>query len=183
MRRTVCDWIKSTQYVQRYYVYVSSHSTSGFVSLALLLDILFRWLVGDLLGNTNNTWSGSAIARIDDSVQHTTSWTRTGVTSLLALLTLTLSEIISAGVDDDGAAKDALRSDELDQLVGDGTLSVTLTISLEVAQVANVTLAVRWSAVGLAVRVDWQVLVVLLRIICTHEAACWYVVGRNIDVQ
>lgn len=65
------------------------------------------------------------------------SWT--GISSLLALLVASLSEVISASVDDDGAAEHTLWSDQLDELVGDGTLCVALTISLEVAQVSNVT--------------------------------------------
>lgn len=54
----------------------------------------------------------------------------------------------------DGAAEHALRTDQLDELVGDGALGVALAVSLEVAKVADVALAVGWSAVGLLVRVD-----------------------------
>jgi len=57
-------------------------------------------------------------------------------------------------VNDNRAAEHALRADQLDELVGDGTLGVTLAIGLEVAKVANVTLAVARRAVGLGVRVD-----------------------------
>lgn len=68
----------------------------------------------------------------------------------------TLAKVISASVDNDGTAEDALGADQLDELVGDGTLGVALTIGLEVAQVTNVTLRVGWSAVGLAVWVDYM---------------------------
>ena len=66
----------------------------------------------------------------------------------------TLAEVVSASVDDDGAAKDALRADQLDELVGDRALSVTLAIGLEVAQVTNVALVIFGGTVGLAVGVD-----------------------------
>ena len=93
----------------------------------------------NLLGNTNNTASG----------------TGAGVASLLALLVLALAEVVGAGVDDDGAAENALRADQLDELVRDGALGVALGVGLEVAQVADVALAVGGGAVGLVVGVDW----------------------------
>lgn len=57
-------------------------------------------------------------------------------------------------MNDNRAAEHALRADQLDELVGDGTLGVALAIGLEVTEVANVTLAVARRAVGLGVRVD-----------------------------
>lgn len=84
----------------------------------------------------------------------TASRTATSVASLLALLVATLAEVVSASVDDDGAAKHALRADQLDHLVADGALGVALAVGLEVAQVTDVALAVRRGAVGLLVRVD-----------------------------
>ena len=57
-------------------------------------------------------------------------------------------------MDDDGAAEDALRADQLDELVRDGALGVALGVGLEVAQVADVALAVGGGAVGLVVGVD-----------------------------
>ena len=57
-------------------------------------------------------------------------------------------------MDDDGAAEDALGADQLDELVGDGALGVALGVGLEVAQVADVALAVGGGAVGLVVGVD-----------------------------
>lgn len=92
-----------------------------------------------LLGDTNDT-AGRAGA---------------SVASLLALLVATLAQVVGAGVDNNGAAEDALGADQLDELVGDGALGVALGVGLEVAQVANVTLAVGRSTVGLVVRVDW----------------------------
>jgi hypothetical protein len=57
-------------------------------------------------------------------------------------------------VDDDGAAEHALRADQLDELVRDAARGVALGVGLEVAQVADVALAVARGAVGLVVGVD-----------------------------
>lgn len=92
----------------------------------------------NLLGDTDNTASGTGAS----------------VASLLALLVLALAEVVGAGVDDDGAAENALRADQLDELVRDGALGVALGVGLEVAQVADVALAVGGGAVGLVVGVD-----------------------------
>ena len=92
-----------------------------------------------LLGDANDTASG----------------TSTSVAGLLALLVLTLAEIVGAGVDDNGAAEDALRADQLDELVRDRALGVALAVGFEVAQVADVALLVAGSSVGLVVGVDW----------------------------
>jgi hypothetical protein len=102
-------------------------------------SIIFPLFSPPLLGDTDNTAS------------------RTGasVASLLALLVLALAEVVGAGVDDDGAAEHALRADQLDELVRDAALGVALGVGLEVAQVADVALAVRGGAVGLVVGVDW----------------------------
>jgi hypothetical protein len=48
----------------------------------------------------------------------------------------------------------ALRANQLDMLVRDASLGVTLAIGLEVAQVTNVALFVLGSTVGLVVGVD-----------------------------
>ena len=55
----------------------------------------------------------------------------------------------------DRPAQHALRPDQLDQLVRHGTRGVALAVRLEVAEVADVTLAVGGGAVRLLVRVDW----------------------------
>jgi hypothetical protein len=86
----------------------------------------------------------------------TASRARASVTGLLALLVATLAKVISASVDNDGTAEDALGADQLDELVGDGALGVALSIGLEVAQVTNVALVILGGTVGLAVRVDCQ---------------------------
>jgi|SRR5690242_5397116 len=51
-------------------------------------------------------------------------------------------------------ANDALGANELDQLVLDAALGVTLAIGLEVTEVTNVALLVVGGTVGLVVRVD-----------------------------
>lgn len=93
----------------------------------------------NLLGNTDNTASGTSAS----------------VASLLALLVAAFAKVVGAGVDNDGAAEDALGADQLDVLVRDGALGVALGVGLEVAQVADVALAVGGGAVGLVVWVDW----------------------------
>jgi hypothetical protein len=87
----------------------------------------------------------------------TASRAGTSVTGLLALLVATLAEVVSAGVDNNGAAENTLRADQLDELVADGALGIALTVGLEVAQVTNVALLVLGGTVGLAVRVDCYV--------------------------
>ena len=58
-------------------------------------------------------------------------------------------------MDNNSASKNALGADQLDVLVRDGALGVALGVGLEVAQVADVALAVGGGAVGLVVGVDW----------------------------
>lgn len=51
-------------------------------------------------------------------------------------------------------ANNALGSNELDQLILNRALGVTLTIGLEVSQITYVTLSVGWRAVFLSVWID-----------------------------
>lgn len=51
-------------------------------------------------------------------------------------------------------AKNALSTDQLDELVLHGTGGIALSIGLEVAQVTDVTLGIGGSTVGLAEGVD-----------------------------
>ena len=98
----------------------------------------FLWTSSDLLGDTN----------------HTTSRACTSIASLLALIVASLSEIVGTGVNDNGTANDAAWSNELDELVVGRAFRVALSISLEVAKIAYVTVAVLWCAMLLAVWVD-----------------------------
>jgi hypothetical protein len=91
-----------------------------------------------LLGDTDNTASRPG----------------TSVASLLALLVVALAEVVGAGVNNNSAAKNALRADQLDELVRDAARGVALGVGLEIAQVADVALAVAGGAVGLVVGVD-----------------------------
>lgn len=68
-----------------------------------------------------------------------------------------LAEIISSRMHDNGAAQYAVLANQLDQRILYRPLCVSLAIGLEVAEVADVALAVLRGPVGLAVRVDWTV--------------------------
>ena len=65
------------------------------------------------------------------------------------------AQIIRARVHDDGAAKHAFGSDQVDLTVRHRTFGVALSVSLEVAKVAYVTVFVGRSAVFRVVRVDY----------------------------
>jgi hypothetical protein len=110
-----------------------------------------------LVGDTNNTASGTA----------------SSVTGLLRFLVATLAKVVSTGVDDNGAANDALGTDQLDQLVGNASLSITLGISLEVAQVTDVALLVARGTVSLVVGVEVR----------TGRCAAVCVVTEGVDVH
>lgn len=83
-----------------------------------------------------------------------TSRTPARIARSLTLLVAALAQIVGAGVHDDGAAEHALGPDELDVLVGDGALGVALAVGFEVAEVADVALAVGGGAVGFGEGVD-----------------------------
>lgn len=108
---------------------------------------------------------------------HTASRSGTSVTSLEGLFVVTLAEIVGAGVDNNSAlnmsrvvskicpprnitetgvsyANDAVGTNQLDKLVGDGALGIALTISLDVAEVTNVTGLIRGRTVSLVEGVD-----------------------------
>ena len=100
-------------------------------------------------------FSDSELADLCRDADDTARRTAARVARLLALLVAALAEVVGAGVDDDGAAEHALGADQLDELVGDAALGVALAVRLEVAQVADVALAVLGRAVGLGEGVDW----------------------------
>lgn len=80
---------------------------------------------------------------------------------LLFLCQLNSEKIAAGGVGGGAAggmtyADDAIRADELDQLVGGGAGGVSLGISAEVAEVTNVALLVGRGTVVLATGVDWE---------------------------
>jgi hypothetical protein len=61
-------------------------------------------------------------------------------------------------VNDDGAADDAFRSDQLDELVINRALGVALAVRLDIAEISDVAVLVGWTTVRLAVRVDCKFL-------------------------
>lgn len=85
----------------------------------------------------------------------------------------TLSEIISAGVGDDSAANNAIRTNQLDVLVLNRTLGISLSISLDVTQVTNVSVLVLGSTMLLSVRVEVR----------TGRSASVGVVTESVDVK
>ena len=93
-----------------------------------------------LLGNANDT----------------AGWTSTSISRLLALLVAALAEIVGSSVDDDSATKHALRADQLDEAVLRRALAIALAVSLEVAEVSDMAVAVLWRAVLLVVWIDWR---------------------------
>lgn len=119
-------------------------------SQPLIFVVSGRWQ-WHLRRNANDTASGPA-ARI---------------ARLLALLVAALAEVVGAGVHDDGAAEHALGPDELDELVADAALAVALAVRLEVAQVADVALAVLGRAVRLALGVDWVEETAMSAVLCS----------------
>ena len=104
-----------------------------------------------------------------------------------------LAQVVGSGVDDNGAlvtvlafqlakstkqvgetyADDALRANQLDELVCDASLRVTLTVGLEVTQVTNVALLILGSTVGLVVGVEMG----------TGRCAAVCVVAESVDVH
>lgn len=93
-----------------------------------------------LLSNANDTASG----------------TEAGIARGLTQLVSALTQIISASMHNDRSAQDALRPDQLDLLVRDGALGVSLAVGFEVAEVADVAFAVGGGAVGLGEGVEMR---------------------------
>ena len=94
------------------------------------------------------------ILHLLSNANDTASRTKTGITRSLTQLMPALAQVISASVHDDRAAQHALRPDQLDLLVRDGALCVSLGVGFEVAEVADVAFAVGGGAVGLGEGVD-----------------------------
>lgn len=106
----------------------------AFIYTSLLIASSYsRHVTLHLRGNANDT-AGRA---------------RTSIASLLALLVATLAKVIGAAVNNNGATKNTLRANQLDQLVRDAAVGIALTIRLDVSEVTNVAIAVRWRAVRL----------------------------------
>lgn len=117
--------------------------------------------------------SYNALTSLGRDTNDTASGSRTSVTGLEGLLVVTLAEIVSAGVDNDGAANDAVGANQLDKVVGDGALGIALSISLDVAEVTNVTGLIRGSTVGLVEGVEVR----------AGRGAAVGVVAKGVDVE
>lgn len=113
------------------------------------------------------------LTNLSRDADNTASRTGSSVASLEGLLVVTLAEIVGAGVDNNGAANDAVGANQLDKRVGDGTLGVTLSIGLDVTQVTNVTGLIRRRAVSLVEGVEVR----------TGRGAAVGVVTKGVDVE
>lgn len=94
------------------------------------------------------------MARSSGNANNPTRRPSTSIARSLALLMPSLPQIIRAGMHDDRTAQDALWPNKLDQGVLHAAFAVALAVGLEVAEVADVALAVGGGAVLLGVRVD-----------------------------
>lgn len=65
------------------------------------------------------------------------------------------SELHQLGYTECTHANDAVRANQLDKRISDGTLGIALAVSLNVSEITNVTGLVRRSTVGLVMRVDY----------------------------
>lgn len=99
--------------------------------------------------------------------------TRASVASLERLLGVALAKVVGAGVNDHGAANDAVGADQLDQVVGNGALGVALSISVDVAEIANVADLIGGSTVVLAEGVEVR----------AGRGAAVGVVTKGVDVE
>lgn len=117
------------------------------------------------------------LGRNSRSLRLTTSRTSTRVASLLGFLVSSFAEVISAGVDNNGALclvkilsifypnsditsglpypQYALSADQLDQFVLKGTNGITLGISWNVTEITNVALAIARRPMRLPEWIDW----------------------------
>lgn len=97
----------------------------------------------------------SACSYLLSDTNHTASRTTARIARSLTLLVSALAQVIRASVHDNGPAQHALGPDQLDLLVRDGALGISLAVRLEVAEVADVAFAVGGGAVGFREGVDW----------------------------
>jgi len=113
------------------------------------------------------------LVHLGGDTNDTASRSSAGIASLLGLLVAASAEIVSAGVDDDGAPDDAVLANQLDLRVTNAPLSVPLRVGLEVAQVSNVADMIRGGAVRL---LEWVE-------VGTSRGAAIGVVAELVDVH
>jgi len=75
--------------------------------------------------------------------------------TLFSIQSVPVSSEINQRSDRCTYAEDRLRANQLDKLVLDTALDISLTISLEIAQVSDMAFLIRRGSVVLAVRIDW----------------------------
>lgn len=66
-----------------------------------------------------------------------------------------LAQIIGTGMHDESPTKHAFRSDQLDELIGNGALGIALAVCFVVAEIADVADVVGGGAVFFGEGVDW----------------------------
>ena len=85
--------------------------------------------------------------RSSGNTNDTTSRPSSSISSGLALLVSTLAQIIGTRVHDNCTAENTFRANQLHLGILDAALAVALAIGLEVAEVTDVTLAIRGGTV------------------------------------
>ena len=80
---------------------------------------------------------------------NTTGGSATGITGLEGLLVTALTQVVLSRVDNNRSANDGVWTEQLDQIVSNGTLSDTIVVRRDVTHVADVSDGVSWRAVGL----------------------------------
>ncbi|KAH3665960.1 hypothetical protein OGAPHI_004149 [Ogataea philodendri] len=87
---------------------------------------------------------------LSSETNNTTSWSQTGVTSFQRVGVATLTQVIGTGVNNNGSSQNGVLTQELDERVLLSTLSQSVGVGGDVAEVTNVSLRVLWSTVVLA---------------------------------
>lgn len=85
----------------------------------------------------------------------TTSRSPARISRRLTLLMTPLAQIVCTGMHDNRTTQYALGPNQFHERVLDAALAVTLTVGLEVAEVADVAVGIGGCAVLFGVRVDW----------------------------
>lgn len=94
------------------------------------------------------------MVHLRSNADDTASGASTSVAGLLGLLVAATAEVVSTGVNNKGTAKDALGTDQFDELVLLGANGVALGIGLEVTKVTDVTDLILGGTVGFAEGVE-----------------------------
>jgi len=98
--------------------------------------------------------TSSDMVQLSGDTNDTACRSGTSIAGLLGLFVSSPAKIISSRMNDDGTANNALGANQLDELVGGGTLAIALAISLEVAQVTYMANLILRSTMCLAMGVE-----------------------------